>query len=90
MNKSELQKRVMELCGVPRKDAVKAVEGVLVAISEGLEKEGSVRLAGFGNFVVRERAPRKVRNPRTGEMMEVPAKRVIVFKPSSVLQERIA
>jgi len=58
-------------------------------IAERLAEGGSVELRGFGAFSTRERASRTGRNPRTGEAVEVPAKRVPYFKPGKEMRERL-
>lgn len=58
-------------------------------ISERLSEGGRVELRGFGAFSVRDRQARQGRNPRTGELVDVPAKRVPYFKPGKEIRERL-
>ena len=90
MNKTELVNSVAETADLSKKDASKAVEAVFETIQEALAKGDKVQLIGFGNFEVRERAARKGRNPRTGEKIEIKAKKVPVFVAGKVLKEAIA
>jgi nucleoid DNA-binding protein len=53
-------------------------------------REGRIELRNFGVFEVRQRKPRKARNPRTGEQVKVPARRVVTFKPGRQMGERVA
>lgn len=73
MNKIELAKNA----GVKKE----AVDAVLNALVEAVKNEGALVLPGFGSFKVVERPARQAKNPRTGEMVAVPAKKVVRFKP---------
>ncbi|WP_239805176.1 integration host factor subunit beta [Croceicoccus hydrothermalis] len=73
-----------------RPDEVDAIVTVFFdAISDQLAKDGRVELRGFGAFSTRRRDGRTGRNPRTGEAVEVPAKRVPYFKPGKEMRERL-
>lgn len=89
MNKTDLINRVSELSELSKKDATKAVEGVLDAISEALQNGDKVQLVGFGNFEIRERSARKGRNPQTGQEIDIPASKVPAFKPGKALKDGI-
>jgi len=89
MTKTELQKRLAEKCKLTKDRASQVLNEILSGISEGLQADGQVRIAGFGNFTVKERAARKGRNPRTGEEISIPAKKVVVFSESKNLKERL-
>jgi integration host factor subunit beta len=58
-------------------------------IIDTLEKEGRIELRNFGVFEVKQRKPRKARNPRTGEKVMVPAKKVVTFKPGLEMEEKV-
>lgn len=66
------------------------VELAIKQISECLERGETVKLSSFGSFVVRSKGPRTGRNPKTGAEVGIPAQRVMVFKPSDILRERVA
>ena len=85
MNKSELVSAVAQKSGLTKVDAKKALDGVLESISEELKNDGRVVLVGFGSFSVTERSARKGINPRTKEPIDIPAKKVVKFKPGSEL-----
>jgi DNA-binding protein HU-beta len=70
--------------------AEKAINVIFAAITESIQKGGIVRLIGFGTFAVKQRQARTARNPRTGEAIQVPAKRVIRFSPGKALKEAVA
>ena len=63
--------------------------GVFDSIVGTLAGQGRIELRNFGVFAVKRRKPRKARNPRTGQAVEVPAKLVVTFKPGQVMAERV-
>ena len=63
------------------------MEQVFQILKETPEKGEKVKISGFGNFVIREKRPRKGRNPQTGEQMMIPGRKVLKFKPSAILRE---
>lgn len=87
MNKKELINAVKDGMGSTRKEAELAVGAVLDAIVGGMVDDGKVSLVGFGTFSVVDRAARTCRNPKTGEPIEVPAKKAPKFKPSASLKD---
>ena len=91
MNKGELVENVQEALGndTSKRAAEDAVAAVLDAIAAGVRKDGNVQLIGFGTFVVRERAARMGRNPKTGESMQIKASKTVGFKPSSALKKSL-
>ncbi len=90
MNKGELIDAVASAAGLSRADATKAVDAVLDSITGTLSNGGSVSLVGFGTFSVKARAARAGRNPRTGEAVPVPARKVPIFKVSKMLKDKVA
>ena len=86
MNKSDLVELVAADLGGPRSHAERAVRAVLDAVIEGVERDGSVTLAGFGTFERKERAARVGRNPRTGEAIDIPATSTVGFRPAAALK----
>ena len=89
MNKNELVDAVSERTGLAKSDAARAVEAVLGAITETLQKGDQVALSGFGAFVAKTRAARSGRNPRTGAAIEIPASRAPTFKAGKALKDAI-
>lgn len=89
VNKAELVARVAEKTEMTKKDATQAVEAVFETIKEALRAGDKVQLIGFGNFEVRKRAPRKGRNPQTGEEIQIAESKVPVFKPGKALKEEV-
>lgn len=90
MIKDEQVRIVAEHAGITSKQARDAIDAVVALVVAGLVAEGRVILHGLGSFEKRRRSSRRVRNPATGVMMDVPAKTVVTFKPSSHLRERVA
>lgn len=87
MNKADLKRFVKEVTGVTLKEAGAVIDAVLDGIKTGAVEDGKVTLVNFGSFNLKEQAPRKARNPRTGEPIDVPAKTVVKFKPSANFKE---
>ncbi len=90
MIRSELiQKIANDNPGLSTKEVERVVNTFFDRIVEQLAKGGRVELRGFGAFSTRERKARTGRNPRTGESVQVPAKRVPYFKPGKEMRERL-
>jgi integration host factor subunit beta len=89
MTKADLIDEVAKNSDLSKKDAEVIVQSVLDSIVESLKNGGKVELRGFGSFRLRERASRQGRNPKTGEKVFVPAKKVPHFKPGKDLKELI-
>lgn len=89
MTKSEIVEQVSKKADLSRKDTEKLVEIVFDSIVEALNNGDKVELRGFGSFRTRQRKSRRGRNPKTGQIVEVPAKRVAYFKPGKELRELI-
>jgi DNA-binding protein HU-beta len=88
MNKGDLINEVAEVMS-SKKDAQKAVDSVLSAITSAMKKGEAVTLVGFGTFKVTERKARMGRNPQTGEEMKIEAKSVPKFIPGKALKEAV-
>ena len=86
MTKADIVTEVYEKVGLSKKEAAEIVEMVLETIKNTLKEGETVKLAGFGNFVVRQKGPRKGRNPKTGEEIEITPRKVVTFKPSMVFK----
>jgi len=89
MTKAELVDDVANAAELTKKDAERLVEIVFESIIESLNQGEKIELRGFGSFRVRERGARRGRNPKTGEAVSIPAKRVPYFKPGKELKEMI-
>ena len=89
MNKSEIGDRLAGRLGLNKAVAKEAVDGVFEAIGEALANGEEVRLAGFGTFAARSRAARTGRNPRTGEVLSIPASKTPSFKAGKALKDAV-
>ena len=89
MNKAEFIEAVAGASDLSRADAGRAVDAVISTITKALQKGETITLVGFGTFDVRKRAARTGRNPRTGDPVDVPSKRVPYFKPGKEMRERL-
>jgi DNA-binding protein HU-beta len=89
MNKSELIDAVAEQADLSKAAAARAVDAVFEVVANSLKDGEAVTLLGFGTFSVRERAARSGRNPRTGEMIQIGASTLPVFKPGKALKEAV-
>jgi len=87
MTKSELVSAVAEKAGIRKKDAEASINAFIEVVTEALKKGDKVEIRGFGTFLMKERAPRVARNPKTGEKVNVPAKLVPAFKPGKDLKD---
>jgi integration host factor subunit beta len=89
MTKAELVDLITESTGMNRRDTVTVVNLIMENIGGALTAGDKVELRGFGSFKVKSRRPRLARNPRTGDAVDVPAKRVPYFKASNELKGRL-
>jgi DNA-binding protein HU-beta len=89
MNKGELIDAVGTRTGLAKADATRAVETVLETITQALKSGDTVAIAGFGTFVVKQRAARSGRNPQTGAPIQIPASKVPGFKAGKALKDAV-
>ena len=89
MTRKEIVHSISEGLGLTQLKTKAIVEKLFDRIMQSLVEEGRVELRNFGVFEVRRRAPRKGRNPRTGEKVDVPERFTVKFKPGQVMQQRI-
>src|SRR5579864_2898231 len=89
MNKVDLVRTAMERFEMSRRDALALIDGVFEDIQAAVCSGEPVKIPGFGQFKVRDRAARIARNPATGEPVKVPAKRVFKFLPAKALKEAV-
>jgi integration host factor subunit beta len=89
MTKAELVEEVARATELTKKDSEVIVEEVFSNIIQALRREEKIELRGFGSFRVRQREARRGRNPKTGAPVDIPAKRVVYFKPGKELKEMI-
>ena len=89
MNKNELVAAVGEKCGMSKADVGKAVDATLDVIKDALCGNDEVRLVGFGTFSVSKRSATQGRNPRTGQVIRIPASNAPKFKPGKALKDAL-
>jgi DNA-binding protein HU-beta len=89
MNKSELISSIAEKSGLTKADAGKALDAMIASVTEGLTGGDRIALVGFGSWTVEQRSARTGRNPRTGDEIQIPAKKVVKFKPGAGLSDAV-
>ncbi len=89
MTKADLVEEVSRVSDLTKKDAESIVETVFLSVIRALHAGDKVELRGFGSFRLRRREPRKGRNPKTGDRVDVPSKQVPYFKPGKELKDLI-
>jgi integration host factor subunit beta len=89
MTKAELVEEVSRVSDLTKKHSEVIVETVFKSIIDALQRGDKIELRGFGSFRLRQREPRKGRNPKTGDKVDVPPKKVPYFKPGKELKELI-
>jgi len=89
MNKGDLIDRMASDAGITKAQAQDALDSFLESITGTLKKGNKVTLIGFGTFSVSKRSARKGRNPQTGKEINIPAKKVVKFKPGKELSDKV-
>ena len=89
MTKADLVEEVIRVAGLSKKDAETVVNTVFDQVVEALRRDDKIELRGFGSFRVRRRRSRQGRNPKTGDKVDVPSKRIPYFKPGKELRDLI-
>jgi integration host factor subunit alpha len=89
MTKIDIVQNVTDKLGLSKRDSTRIVESVFEIMKEQLAKGDTVKISGFGNFVVRSKNARRGRNPQTGVEMEICARKVLTFRSSNVLKKTL-
>ena len=89
VTRAQLSESVYQEVGLSRNESADLVESVLKEIGASLTKGETVKISSFGSFYVREKGQRIGRNPKTGDEVPILPRRVLVFRPSHVLKDRI-
>jgi len=89
VTRAELSEAVYQEVGLSRNESADLVEAVLGEMSDALTRGESVKISSFGSFSVRQKGERIGRNPKTGEEVPILPRKVLVFRPSHVLKNRI-
>lgn len=90
VTRADLSEAVYQEVGLSRNESAELVEAVLDEISKNLVKGDNVKISSFGSFIVRSKDGRIGRNPKTGEEVPIEPRRVLVFRPSQVLKNRVS
>lgn len=89
LTRADLAEAVFQKVGLPRNESAELVEMVLKEIIGALERGESVKLSSFGSFGIRQKGERIGRNPKTGEEVPITPRKVLVFRASNIMKERI-
>ena len=90
LTRMDLSEAVFREVGLSRNESAQLVEQVLLHMSDALVQGEQVKISSFGTFSVREKSARVGRNPKTGEEAPIPPRRVLTFRPSHLMKERVA
>lgn len=90
LTRMDLSEAVFREVGLSRNDSAQLVESVLTHMSNALAKGEQVKISSFGTFSVRDKSARVGRNPKTGEEVPIQPRRVLTFRPSHLLKDRVA
>ena len=90
MTRMDLAEAVHNEVGLSRNESADLVEAVLTHVSDALVRGEQVKISSFGTFSVRDKAARVGRNPKTGEEVPIHPRRVLTFRPSHLMKDRVA
>ena len=89
LTRADLAESVVLKVGLPRNESQELVELVIKVLSERLAEGEAVKLSSFGSFNIRQKGERVGRNPKTGQEVPITPRRVLVFRPSNIMKDRI-
>lgn len=89
MTKADIAEKIHTSTGLSKKDSAAMMEAVFAIMKESLEAGEIIKISGFGVFEPKQKNARRGRNPQTGEAITIEARKVLSFKPSSVLRDAI-
>ena len=89
ITRADLGEAVYEEIGLSRNDSARLVESVLAEVCDALVDGENVKISSFGSFMLRNKGERTGRNPKTGEEVPISPRRVLVFRPSNILKDRL-
>ena len=89
LTRSDLSEAVYREIGLSRNESSQMVETILGKVSDALVEGENVKISSFGTFAVREKGARMGRNPKTGEEVPIDPRRVLVFRPSHIMKDRV-
>jgi integration host factor subunit alpha len=89
MTKADIVEKIHTTTGLSKKDSAAMMESVFGIMKESLEAGETIKISGFGSFVVNQKTARRGRNPQTGEAITIEARKVLTFKPSNLLRDAV-
>ncbi|QIE55195.1 integration host factor subunit alpha [Pikeienuella piscinae] len=89
LTRSDLSEAVYRAVGLSRNESADLVESILQHVSDSIVEGETVKISSFGTFAVRDKGARIGRNPKTGEEVPIEPRRVLVFRPSHILKDKI-
>ncbi len=89
MTKVEIAKVVHARVGLSKKESGQIVNVVLNVVRKALEQGEDVKISGFGHFIIRNKRPRRGRNPKTGDEITISSRRVVTFRASQLLKKQV-
>ena len=89
MTKANIAEKFQTKTGLTKKESAELMEVVFSTIKTTLESGEKLKISGFGNFEIKQKADRRGRNPQTGESITIKARRILTFKPSAILREAV-
>ena len=89
MTKADIAEKIQAETGLSKKESIVMMEAVFSLMKSTLESGDILKISGFGSFIVKQKADRRGRNPQTGEVITIEARKILSFKPSAVLRQAI-
>jgi integration host factor subunit alpha len=89
MTKADIAEKISDKCRLNKKESQDIIEELFSIMKETLEGGEELKISGFGKFEVKQKRPRKGRNPQTGQALTISARRILSFKPSALLREAL-
>jgi DNA-binding protein HU-beta len=89
MNKADLIEQISKMTSATKADTERLLDAFVDVVSKNIKKKDGVKLVGFGTFAVSNRKARVGRNPQTGEEIQIPARKVPVFRPGKELKDAV-
>jgi integration host factor subunit alpha len=89
MTKADITEKIHTSSGLPKKDSLEMLETLFSIMKNTLESGEKVKIAGFGNFEIKQKKDRIGRNPQTGEAITIEARKILSFKPSALLRKAV-
>ncbi len=89
MTKADIAEKIQASTGLSKKESAEMMEAVFSIMKSTLESGETLKISGFGSFIVKQKNNRRGRNPQTGEAITIEARRILTFKPSNLLRQAV-